>query len=287
MPADQSGNQPSSKYQSAPKREIVITAQEGARRLVAAEINAPEHLKRSERDLQAALHGGQPYFRGANNRPICISDIVENYRRLRRALGTLTVGGLWPCILTRWKGSLPFSAPLDVPPLLAEMLVTQLRAVSMGDLPFPSALALSVQSTVADKAPSEELLHAMPCFIGATEKLIGLPAENAEAGFIRGAKLDADAREPFSPPAPPEPEHEPPRARVAVDTAKPNLTVIYTNGYFNSSLRQLGLSTPASASIAYGLYRFGIETKGLHFFQDSLVSVPDQLRISLDIEPQD
>jgi hypothetical protein len=79
---------------------------------------------------------------------------------------------------------------------------------------------------------------------------------------------------------------EPPQARVAVETAKPNLTVIYTHGYFLSTMKQLGVSTPASGNLAYGLYRFGIEVKGFHIFQESLVSVPEQLRISIDLVPE-
>jgi hypothetical protein len=118
-------------------------------------------------------------------------------------------------------------------------------------------------------------------------KLIGLPAYNAEGGFLRGAKLDVDARRPFSPPEPPDHQQEPPRARVAVETAKPNLTVVYTNGHLPGTLKQFGVSTPASASVAYGLCCFGIEVDGFPFFQESLVSVPDQLRVSLDLKLPD
>jgi hypothetical protein len=167
------------------------------------------------------------------------------------------------------------------------MLVAQLRAVSTGDLPFPSAPALAVQSEVAERAPLEKFLHAQPYLVGATQKLIGLPAENAVAGFLRGAKLVTAIRKLFLHREPPNQGREPLQARVEVETAKPNLTVIYTNGYYIGTLKQLGVSTPASANVAYGLYRFGIEVNGFPFFQESLVSVPDQLRISLDLIPQD
>ena len=116
--------------------------------------------------------------------------------------------------------------------------------------------------------------------------MVGLPAENAEAGFVRGAKLDTDIRAPFSPPEPPDQKQEPPRARVAVETRRPNLTVVYTHGYFSGTY-QLGVSTPAIGSVAYGFYRFGIEFKGFHWLQESLVCVPDQLKVSLDLVPKE
>jgi hypothetical protein len=254
-------------------------------RIIAAETNAPELLGQMERDLQTALHEGQPYLRTADSPPVCISDVVENYTRLRKLLDTLTMSELWPCVVTQWKDALPFSAPLDVPPALAAMLIAQLRTVSAGDVPFPSAPAAPTQSAVAE-ASLKELALTQPYLVGATQRLIGLPKDRAEAGFIRGAKLDADARLPFSPVEPLDQRQEPPQARVSVETAMPNLTVVYTHGYFLSTLKQLGVSTPASASVAYGLYRFGIEVKGFHVFQESLVSVPDQLRISLSLVPQ-
>jgi hypothetical protein len=181
------------------------------------------------------------------------------------------------------------------------MLIAELWKVSSHDSPFPSASAAPVQEAVVERVRSDEV-WSLPYFAGTTERLVGLPAVNAEAGFLRGAKLDTDVRAPFSrreaprddefppPPAdnppPPADDDEPPRARVAVETAKPNLTVVFTNGYFASTRKQLGVSTPAIASIAYGLYRFGIEIQRFQWFQESLVSVPDQLRISLDLVPQ-
>src|SRR5262245_44571630 len=99
------------------------------------------------------------------------------------------------------------------------MLVAQLRKVSTGELPFPSAPAEPVQRD----AVGGELRLAQPYFFGPTQRLVGLPAENAETGFVRGAKLDTDIRLPFSPPEPlDQGQEEPPRARVAVETRRPN-----------------------------------------------------------------
>jgi hypothetical protein len=264
------------------KRELEANKQEKLR--VAAETNALE-LDQGERELQSALQLDKTYLRIPSGQQVYIRDILDNYRKLRRALDALAVGELWPCLLTQSEGSPRFSAPLDVPPALAAMLVAELRTASTEELPFPSAPADPLQFAVNGKV-EEKLKRAQPFFIRAAAKLLGLPAKNAEAGFIRGAKLDTDLRVPFSPPQPPDQEHEPPRARLAVSTAKPNLTVVYTHGYF-SSVYQLGVSTPASGSVAYGWYRFGIEVKGFHFFQESLVSVPDQLKVSLDLVPRE
>jgi hypothetical protein len=219
----------------------------------------------------------------AKGAAISIGDVLENYRMLRNGLDHLTLGELWPCIVTQFKDRLPFSAPLDVPPSLAAMLVAQLRSMSIGDDLFPSAPAPRVQSAVAEALP-REVARTQPYFFGASQKLVGLPKDNAEAGFVRGAKLDIDVRMSFSGCGPPELAQE---ARVAVETAKPNISVVYTHGYFLSTLKQLGVSTPAIGSLGYGLYRFGIEVDGFHLFQESLVSIPDQLKIWLDLEPRD
>jgi hypothetical protein len=268
-------------------RNASARAKERQRDSIPGQTNAPELLGHLERHLQAALFDGQQYLRVASRPPIYINDILANYQRLQSALATLAVGELWPCAVTQQTDGLPFSAPLDVPPSLAAMLIDQLRAVSTGELPFPSAQALPVQIAVSEKAGLGELTRVQPYLFGEGQKLVGLPSSDAEAGFVRGAKLDIDARAPFSPPEPPDPGQEPPHARVAVETAKPNLTVVYTNGYFISTLKQLGVSTPASANIPYGLYRFGLEVEaGLHFFQESLVSIPDQVRVWLSLEPQ-
>jgi hypothetical protein len=251
---------------------------EGEKARVAAETNALELLGVAERELQSALQLGHPYLRTASNQLVYIADILENYRKLRALLDTLAGGELWPCILTHSKDTRPLSAPLEISPTLAAMLVAQIREASTGELPFPSAPALDAQLAVGGH---------QPYFLGPTQKLVGLPAENAEAGFVYGAKLDADIRAPFSPPAPLDQKEEPPRARVAVETRRPNLTVVFTHGYFDSSLEQFGISTPAVRSVAYGRYRFGIEVKGFHCFQESLVSVPEQLKVSLDLVPKD
>jgi hypothetical protein len=279
------------RHQRSPNQEIAArraadtkSAERGIRPF-AAETNAPELLGQAERNLQTALHEGQSWLPALNASPICINDILENYRRLRNALDTLTSGQLWPCAVTSCKGASPFSAPLDIPPSLAAMLVAQLRAASTGELPFPSAPAPSVQSAIAEAAP--ELALDQPYLVGATQKLVALPADNAEAGFLRGAKLDTNVRMRLSTAGLPDQSQDPPQALVAVETAMPNLTVVYTHGYFLSTLKQLGVSTPATGCLAYGFYRFGIEVKGFHVFQASLVSIPDQLRVSLNLVPQD
>jgi hypothetical protein len=266
------------------KKEARLRAEQEEAR-VAAVTNAPALLSAEERKLRSAMRLDKPYLRTASNQSVYIADIIRNYRKLRRLLHTLTRKELWPCVPTRTTDGQLFSAPLDVPPTLAAMLVAELRKVSTDEMPFPSAHAGSVQQTVAAQLGKRtKLATAQPYFVGPDEELVGLPAENAEVGFIRGAKLDTDIRVPFSGRKPHNASEEPPRARVAVETEKPNLTVIYTHGYFASTLTQLGVSTPASGSVAYGLYRFGIETKGRQLFQDSLVSVPHQLTVFLDLD---
>jgi hypothetical protein len=282
----QSRPEPARNRSTGPHEDLELRAsaraKEREREFIAAQTNAPELLGQLERDLQTALLSGQPYLRVGNSPPVFISDILVNYRRLQSALATLAVGELWPCALTQRSDGSPFSAPLDVPPRLATMLIDQLRGMSTGELPFPCAPAGLIQRTDIG-----ELSRAQPYLYGEAQKLVGLPAFNAEAGFVRGAKLDIDARAPFSPPEPPDQGQEPPHARVAVETVRPNLTVIYTNGYFISTLKQLGVSTPASSNVAYGLYRFGLELEGLHIFQESLVSVPEQVRVSLPFGPRE
>jgi hypothetical protein len=277
-------------------REEEARVQQAAREQevrVLAETNAPELLRQAELELYSALeaalkypsHLADPYLRIAEKQPVYIKDIIENYRRLRDLLDTLAAQELWPCILTQSRP--PFAAPLDVPPDLAAILVDHIRLASTGELPFPSAAANLVQFAALEKADDLGLSHLQPLFYGDGHKFVGLPTENAEAGFVRGAKLDTDLRVPFSPPEPPDQVQEPPRARVAVETEKPNLTVVWTHGYFTSRLGQLGVSTPATGNLAYGLYRFGLEHMGRHWFQESLVSVPDQLRVSLEITIKD
>jgi ribosome assembly protein YihI (activator of Der GTPase) len=262
-------------------KERAAAEQEKAR--VAVETNAPEVVGVVERELQSALQVGSLYWRTASNQLVYIGDILNNYRKLRRLLDTLAADELWPCILTHSMDARPFSAPLEVPPTLAAMLVAQLRTASTDELPFPSAPADAVQHAVAVAAEEKslELLRFHPFFFWSRGKLVALPAENAEAGFVRGAKLDTDIRAPFSSHEPLDLNEEPPRARVAVETS-PNLTVIYSHGYFASTTKQLGISTPACGTLAYGLYRFGLEIKGYHLFQESLVCVPEQLRVLLD-----
>jgi len=247
-------------------------------------INAPESLEFTERNLQLALHSGNRYFFNTESHPIYIEDILEDYGRLRTSLDTLTMGELWPCVLTEPEHSSIFSVPLDVPPPLAAVLVSELRKQATDQHPFPSAPAEAVQIAAAKRA--DEFAKSQP-YLTPTHLLIALPAENAEAGFVHGANVDVNVRAPFSPLFKPPDNEEPPMARVAVRTKKPNLTVVYTHGRFMSTLTQLGVSTPAAGNLAYGFYCFGIEVNGFSWFQKSLVIVPNQLDVLLELSTKE
>jgi hypothetical protein len=277
-----SQHQSTSRREGAKRRGTFATTVEHHSGLTAAETNALELLGRSEHDLQAALHEDRRYLHNPKGAPISIKDILENYCRLRNAIDRTTLGELWPCLVTQRRNGAPFSAPLDISPSVAAALVAEIRSASPSGAPFPFAPAPLVQSAAAKALP--EAARAQPYFFGASQNLVGLPKENVEAGFVRGAQLDVDVR--MSSPMQPLTGQETAGAQVAVETPKPNITVVYTHGYFLSTLKQLGISTPALGHLAYGLYRFGIEVDGYHLFQESLVSIPDQLRVRLDLEPQ-
>lgn len=267
-----------------PEKKIENPAPVNAHR-VSNIVNDPQILDAYDHALLETLVDHKPYAHFADSgSPVYVADISSNFKRLELELDSLIEDDLWPCIITHIDPRNSFSAPLDVSATLAASLVAHLRRSSTRQLPFPSVRADVIQYAVARENRAEA--HLQPYFFG-DQSLIGLPAKRAALGFVRGAKFDAILRRPFSPPTPLDEAEDPPRARIAVETRKPNLTVVYTNGYFASSLMQLGPSTPASGNVAFGLYRFGIEWENAHIFQDSIVSVPDQLRIYLDLAPKD
>lgn len=222
---------------------------------------APEPRKVAKQYIRQMVESDQPVAERLSiaNREVSIADLAFSIRAFRAQLSWLNAFHLECPVVRVFAGEARdsnhvYRVPLDL----------QIQAGPSGPSPTQIAQTAERVGTAAHVAGLQVGMAPTKEVTDTFSELLG----NIVARRLKDTKLAVGI---------------PPESVFTVTTDTAGVEVLFSTGYFISTSRGFGFSTPARRRLPWGGYIFGHRRSGAPKFVDTLWTVPDVLEIHLGV----